>query len=58
MFISLSFFSVFLLDWLYPVRIDGIAVGFDNELAHKAKHAEIASETQSQPDQKGFSGFG
>ena len=34
-----------------------MAGGLHCELAHKGKHAEIPSETQSQSEQKGFSGF-
>ena len=42
---------------LNPARIGGVAAGFDGELAHKAKHGETASETKSQPKEKGFLGF-
>ena len=34
-----------------------MAGGLHCELAHKGKHADIPSETQSQSEQKGFSGF-
>lgn len=51
----LSMFS--LLFWLNPIRIDGVAEGFDDELAHKAKHTETTSETKSQPKQKCYMCF-
>jgi len=39
-------FIVFLLYWVKnPIGIDDMPVGFDGELAHKAKHADIPSET-------------
>ena len=31
-------------------RIDGVNAGFDCELAHEAKDADIASETKSQAE--------
>ena len=34
--------------------IDGVAAGFDQELAHEAKHTAAASETKSQPERMGF----
>ena len=34
-----------------------MAGGLHCELAHKGKHTDIPSETQSQSEQKGFSGF-
>ena len=34
-----------------------MAGGLHCELAHKGRHADIPSETQSQSEQKGFSGF-
>ena len=34
-----------------------MAGGLHCELAHKGKHADIPSETQSQSEQKAFSGF-
>ena len=37
--------------------IDDGDAGLVGELAHKAKHADTASETTSLPEQKGFPGF-
>ena len=39
------------------VGTEGVAAGFDCELAHKAKHTGTASETKSQKPEKWFSLF-
>ena len=39
------FFRFFIRSGCYPAGIDGVAAGFDQELAHEAKHTAAASET-------------